>query len=279
RLWILVPWCSTYELHSRLLHCFLKASHSLLLRKVVNIKMAEDLASNLNSYQIQLQQVEAALTNEPDNEELLKLKKDLQEVIQLTTELIAANTEKSSSSVGLGGSSKDSDASGSWSKGERCLAPWSEDGQFYEAIIDEIKEDGQCTVSFTAYGNTDVCDVEQLRPVDNDHAQHPDGSSKSSMYYNIGLQQEGSREKEHLRLSGQHQRPGGHRDVRHRRPAHDGVPAAGEMAARARWGDTRQHQGGGGSEGAAPDALGGTGSLWISQQVYWPGLFSTSTHF
>ncbi|GFY45261.1 survival of motor neuron-related-splicing factor 30 [Trichonephila inaurata madagascariensis] len=141
--------------------------------------MAEDLSSNLQSYQIQLQQVEAALTNEPDNEELLKLKKDLQEVIILTTELINANTEKSSSSAGNGASNKDSSSSHSWNTGDRCLAPWSEDGQYYEAVIDDITEDGQCTVSFTAYGNTDVCDAEQLRPLDKDHRDFSDGSSKS----------------------------------------------------------------------------------------------------
>lgn len=35
-------------------------------------------------------QVEAALTTSPDNEELLKLKNDLEEVIQLTCDLIKA---------------------------------------------------------------------------------------------------------------------------------------------------------------------------------------------
>lgn len=39
--------------------------------------MSEDLAANLRNYQIQLQQVEAALSNEQDNEELNKLKHDL----------------------------------------------------------------------------------------------------------------------------------------------------------------------------------------------------------
>ncbi|GFQ93803.1 survival of motor neuron-related-splicing factor 30 [Trichonephila clavata] len=213
--------------------------------------MAEDLSSNLQSYQIQLQQVEAALTNEPDNEELLKLKKDLQqslglntilisdmlfsmkpglkfssvnfsvcgsrkchdvssalirlhywapspskalgtvavaafrkesgatEVIILTTELINANTEKSSSSVGSGASNKDSSSSHSWKIGDGCLAPWSEDGLYYEAVIDDITEDGQCTVNFAAYGNTDVCDAEQLRSLDKDHRDFSDGSSKS----------------------------------------------------------------------------------------------------
>lgn len=40
--------------------------------------MSEDLAKQLASYKAQLQQVEAALTGNGDNEDLLKLKKDLQ---------------------------------------------------------------------------------------------------------------------------------------------------------------------------------------------------------
>ena len=42
--------------------------------------MAEDLSATLATYKVQLQQVEAALTNSPDNDELLKLKQDLLEV-------------------------------------------------------------------------------------------------------------------------------------------------------------------------------------------------------
>jgi len=40
--------------------------------------MSEDLAKQLASYKAQLQQVEAALSGNADNEDLLKLKKDLQ---------------------------------------------------------------------------------------------------------------------------------------------------------------------------------------------------------
>ena len=42
--------------------------------------MADELASSLATYKVQLAQVEAALTNSPDNDELLKLKQDLLEV-------------------------------------------------------------------------------------------------------------------------------------------------------------------------------------------------------
>lgn len=40
--------------------------------------MGDDLAANLRNYQVQFQQVEAALLNEPENDELKKLKHDLE---------------------------------------------------------------------------------------------------------------------------------------------------------------------------------------------------------
>lgn len=44
----------------------------------VFLQMSEDLAKQLASYKAQLQQVEAALSGNAENEDLLKLKKDLQ---------------------------------------------------------------------------------------------------------------------------------------------------------------------------------------------------------
>ncbi|KAG8179695.1 hypothetical protein JTE90_025651 [Oedothorax gibbosus] len=139
----------------------------------------EDLSSNLQGYQIQLQQVEAALTTEPDNEELLKLKKDLQEVILLTTDLIKASADKPSTSGATEGSSSNYGIpSRGWKGGDACLAPWSEDGQYYEALIEEVTPDGQCTVNFVAYGNTDVADIESLRPLTNE-GQLSESATKS----------------------------------------------------------------------------------------------------
>lgn len=40
--------------------------------------MSEELMKQLSNYKAQLQQVEAALSIDPDNEDLLKLQKDLQ---------------------------------------------------------------------------------------------------------------------------------------------------------------------------------------------------------
>ena len=44
--------------------------------------------ADLKSYNLQMQQVEAALTSDPGNQELLTLKTDLEQVIELTRTLI-----------------------------------------------------------------------------------------------------------------------------------------------------------------------------------------------
>lgn len=64
-------------MHS-LLYIQLDSARLLYSDSVCNtlVKMSENLA-NLKNYKLQLQQVETALVNEPDNEELKKLQEDL----------------------------------------------------------------------------------------------------------------------------------------------------------------------------------------------------------
>lgn len=86
-------------------------------------------------------QVEAALLTDPENEELLKLKADLEEVIELTQDLI--KTQENESRVSdVHDSSNNSDVTASllsaeqsvteqqtnWRIGEKCLAKWKTDG-------------------------------------------------------------------------------------------------------------------------------------------------------
>merc|ERR1712156_1299245 len=59
------------------------------------IRMSE---SDLNTYKLQLQQVEAALTTDPENEELQQLKTDLEQVLALTQDLINAQLGASAAS-------------------------------------------------------------------------------------------------------------------------------------------------------------------------------------
>ena len=50
--------------------------------------------NQLANYKLQLGQVEAALTGDPENGELLSLKKDLDEIIEITEELIDDTKKK-----------------------------------------------------------------------------------------------------------------------------------------------------------------------------------------
>ncbi|XP_064597525.1 survival of motor neuron-related-splicing factor 30-like [Liolophura sinensis] len=150
----------------------------------------EDLQENLSTYNLQLQQVEASLTNDPGNEDLLKLKKDLQEVINLTQELLSQNTKTkkvpehstaptdSSTQATHGNVVRDVTAAGTqgtvsqsvpaheWTVGDECLALWSSDGGYYPAVVEEILENGACTVTFQSYGNTDLTQIHLLRKIE-----------------------------------------------------------------------------------------------------------------
>lgn len=53
-----------------------------------------DGLGDIQTYRIQLEQVEAALVGEPDNEELLKLKADLLDIIALTEDLLGLSSSK-----------------------------------------------------------------------------------------------------------------------------------------------------------------------------------------
>ncbi|XP_014663729.1 PREDICTED: survival of motor neuron-related-splicing factor 30-like [Priapulus caudatus] len=155
----------------------------------------EDLAGNLANYQVQLAQVEAALMNDADNEDLLKLQKDLQEVIDLTSDLVTNKVDAVAPSVAeetpeLSSTATTTNVSvpavyvaadaPSWRPGDQCIAQWSHDGGWYEAEVDEITESGDCTVTFAEYGNTDLTKVTLLRPSEAAHGQkNADGRPKS----------------------------------------------------------------------------------------------------
>lgn len=136
----------------------------------------EDLAANLKNYEIQLQQVLSALENDPENAEMLQLKFDLEEVIKLTKDLMGPSLPSAGHSSGKSASHKIV-----YRAGDRVLAPYSEDGLYYEAVVDDITSDGQCTVVFSndvlgrtasadgkhpkwSKGISEVCLVSLLKP-------------------------------------------------------------------------------------------------------------------
>ena len=117
---------------------------------VTNTRQLKD---NLSNYEAQLHQVEAGLTNEPDSEELLKLKEDLTAVIGLTRDLLELVPEP-----------KKRGGNFNWKPGDPCQAIWSEKGKYYDAVVDMIGDDGDtCTVTFDGYSTTEVCKLADLR--------------------------------------------------------------------------------------------------------------------
>ncbi|XP_033099419.1 survival of motor neuron-related-splicing factor 30-like [Anneissia japonica] len=130
--------------------------------------MAEDYDGNLSTYKAQLHQVEAALTSDADNEELLKLKQDLQEVIDLTLDLIKAAPEVTQEEDSVIPLQK-------WNIGDRCLAMYEEDGLLYPSTIDEIHDNGTVTVTFDGYGNSEIVKTSKLREL-----EEPKGEKRTS---------------------------------------------------------------------------------------------------
>ena len=86
---------------------------------------------DLETYQVQLQQVEAALASDPDNDGLKDLYKELKELISLTEQALAQQATATSSS--LSGPSKKTNAQSTsaplWKASDPCLAKYSSDAQ------------------------------------------------------------------------------------------------------------------------------------------------------
>lgn len=143
------------------------------------------MADDLQNYELQLQQVEAALLTDPENSELLKLKDDLVEVIELTQDLIKTqqNGQKNKSYVAsIKPSSSTLNQSNDlneietallaaehdtkqrvWKIGDKCQAKWTDDGKYYDGIIENICDNGEVSVIFEAYQNRITTNITELK--------------------------------------------------------------------------------------------------------------------
>ncbi|XP_068626575.1 survival of motor neuron-related-splicing factor 30 [Battus philenor] len=158
------------------------------------------MAEDLRNYKLQLQQVEAALLTDPENEELLKLKGDLEEVIELTQDLIKTqegdikvhdfHSSSNNDNVTASPPPDDDDSSlgNPVSKlhiGEKCLAKWKADGMFYEATVEEISTES-LKVKFDGYTTLEVVSIHDVksihsgvkRPLSGDESKHGKGYNR-----------------------------------------------------------------------------------------------------
>merc|ERR1712106_90320 len=143
-------------------------------------KMSE---TEMGTYKLQLQQVEAALITDPENDELNQLKGDLQQVITLTQDLInaqlgvktEANEDEELEAALKDGGEKEKVKKSRWAEpdpiipvkpwqvGESCQAIYSGDNVYHDAKIEEITTDGEVSIKFKGFKGIHVSTLGLLR--------------------------------------------------------------------------------------------------------------------
>ncbi|KAF7799040.1 hypothetical protein EIP86_010270 [Pleurotus ostreatoroseus] len=126
--------------------------------------------NDLETYQVQLSQVDTALEADPENAELSALKSELQELIELAKAHIAqqeaaASSSKSDASRKANGAAAHAK---SFVAGDDCLAKYSGDGQWYPARVASVggaAEHRQYSVVFKGYNTTELVNAAQIKPL------------------------------------------------------------------------------------------------------------------
>jgi len=121
---------------------------------------------DLETYQVQLSQVETTLETDPDNEGLVTLRNELKELIELTQAAIAAEQASSSKAESSRKTSAGAVATKTWSAGDECLAKYSGDGQWYPARIASVGgsvDNRVYSVVFKGYNSTELVNSSQIK--------------------------------------------------------------------------------------------------------------------
>ncbi|TXT05982.1 hypothetical protein VHUM_03743 [Vanrija humicola] len=133
----------------------------------------------LQTFRDQLALVNIQLESDPDNEDLLTLKKEFDELISLTEQAAAASAPKGESSkskakakdkdTGGGGSNSNWQEQGEYKAGMDCMAKYAKDGKWYPARINAVvgsKDSPLYTITFKGYSSSTNVPVSSLRPHD-----------------------------------------------------------------------------------------------------------------
>jgi len=130
----------------------------------------EDYQATLDNYKLQLGQVNAALSADAQNAELLKLKEDLTEVIQLTEEMAGINDSKAAAEEEISAPSAkkrktDTQSNIKWNVGDKCMAYNSTSKRHEEALVHDLLPEGETVVvKFDKSSETDICQLSSLKP-------------------------------------------------------------------------------------------------------------------
>jgi survival-of-motor-neuron-related-splicing factor 30 len=144
----------------------------------------ETLEEQLTLYKDQFQQVEVAIKAAPTDDSLVKLKSDLLDVINLTQDLIklkksSAVKELDKGSTHLSNVTRKSSSS-MYPVGTTIMARYHEDGLWYEAKVDSIKDD-KYWITFVDYGNQSLVTQDETKPLtEEDKKKRKEPSSPKS---------------------------------------------------------------------------------------------------
>jgi survival-of-motor-neuron-related-splicing factor 30 len=138
--------------------------------------------ADLETYQVQLSQVELALSADPSNAELASLRSELKELIELTQSAIA----QSQVSISQLSSSKSNhrhtatSATEKWTAGDDCLAKYSGDGSWYPARITSLggsADNRVYSIVFKGYNTTELVKASEIKSLPANHALAMSSSS------------------------------------------------------------------------------------------------------
>ncbi|KAI0051785.1 hypothetical protein FA95DRAFT_1554318 [Auriscalpium vulgare] len=149
---------------------------------------------DLETYQVQLSQVDLALAADPDNAELASLRSELKELISLTQEALAQSHAVASSSKTAERKAAAVVPSVQWSAGDDCLAKYAGDGGWYPARINSVAGSAEkriYTIVFKTYNTTEQVEASALKALPASQQSRWDSGSKRK----ISKEEEEEREK------------------------------------------------------------------------------------
>jgi survival of motor neuron-related-splicing factor 30 len=149
---------------------------------------------DLETYQLQLSQVELALATEPTNSELSSLRDELTQLIELTQAALAQSEAASSSKAESSRKAATSTITATWKAGDECLAKYSGDSNWYPARITSVggsSENSVYSVVFRGYNSTELVKGNEVKPIPSNYNSTAVAAKKRK----LSKQEEEEREK------------------------------------------------------------------------------------
>ncbi|TFY83593.1 hypothetical protein EWM64_g427 [Hericium alpestre] len=159
--------------------------------------------ADLETYQVQLSQVELALSADPNNAELASLRSELKELIELTQAAIAQSEAAASSSKASESRKAVHAAPGTqWQAGDECLVKY-EDGGWYPARINSVggsAEKRVYSIVFKGYNTTELVEAGAMKPLPPNYVHTLPASHKRKLSKKDEEEREKKRKKNEKKL-------------------------------------------------------------------------------